>query len=108
MINTNESKRSIIYNNCKWMAMNMTVMKLYKELGRLIADGAGSKTVSINKTTFSHSLELDGCTILPVKSVDLVWVPTIADDGGTKENKDGSESGRVKCVLYGNDERGRC
>lgn len=79
----------------------MTVNKLYKDLGKLIEAGHGRKKVAINKNTFNHALESDGCVILHVETSSIEWVPTIDDDGGFKENKDGSEAGCSMCVLCG-------
>jgi hypothetical protein len=84
--------------------MALTVNNLYKELGKLIDKGHGRKPVKIHKSTFYHVLESDGCVILPVEKVRIEWIPTIDDNGGTKENKDGSESGIITCVLIGNNE----
>ena len=81
----------------------ITVFRLHKELGKIIADGEGRKKVSINKNTFTHNLESDGCVILPVMKAEIEWIQTIDDDGGHKENKDGSESGSTVCVLYGDE-----
>lgn len=81
--------------------MGLTINRLHKELGKLIEDGHGRKPVSINKNSFTHTLETDGCIILPVKTVWVEWIPTISDEGGFKENKDGSESGKNICVLSG-------
>lgn len=81
--------------------MGLTINRLHKELGKLIEDGHGRKPVSINKNSFIHALETDGCIILPVKAIGVEWVPTISDEGGFKENADGSESGKNVCVLSG-------
>lgn len=80
----------------------MTVNRLHQMLTSLIAEGHGRKTVTINKKTFTHPLEPDGCCILKVCGGDIQWVPTADDDGGTKINKDGTESGRTHFVMFGN------
>ena len=79
----------------------MTVGKLHKILNRLVLNGHGRKPVSIAKDTFTHPLESDGVSVLPIDDVKIVWVPMADDDGGIKENKDGSESMRREILLLG-------
>jgi len=79
----------------------MTIARLHKELGKLIEDGHRMKKVNINKNTFTHTLEGDGCVILPVDNIEIQRVPIIDDNGGFKENKDGSESSMTCLVLIG-------
>lgn len=80
----------------------MNVVTLHKRLGALIAAGHGRKPVLINKTSFQHPLESDGVVILPVaKVLGPKWISNSDDDGGTKWNKDGTESGRTVIVLDG-------
>jgi len=79
----------------------MTVNKLYKELGKLIANGDGRKLVEVHKATFHHPLESDGCVIIPLESIGIDTFNIIDDNGGHAENKDGSERLRTSCVLYG-------
>lgn len=81
--------------------MNMTVNQLHKALGKLLEKGHGRKPVCIDKTSFKHNCEDDGVVILPVCGIEIGSVLQMADDGGIKENKDGSESFRVNLVLYG-------
>lgn len=81
--------------------MKYTINKLHAELGRLIKQGHGRRIVHVDKDTFRHNLEPDGCTVLAVAGLGIVWVPTMDDDGGTKWNKDGTESGRTMLVLAG-------
>lgn len=82
--------------------MSLTVHSLHKALTELIDAGHGRKPVCIDKSTFSHVLESDGAVILPVEKVSKVtWVPNADDDGGTKMNSDGSESGRFMVILSG-------
>jgi hypothetical protein len=88
--------------------MSMTVAALHKRLGELIAAGHGRKPLCVNKPTFYDACESDGAVILEVHGVEGPrWIPTADDDGGTKWNKDGTESGKKIVVLYGcrNDER---
>lgn len=79
----------------------MTVKALHKLLGALIEQGHGRKPVLVNKPTFEHNLEGDGCVMLDVCGIEKSWVYTVDEDGGTKINQDGSESGRTCVVLYG-------
>lgn len=79
----------------------MTINKLHKLLGMLIAQGNGRKSVAINKATFNHPLESDGCILITVDRVDYGWYNILDDDGCTKINKDGSESGKMMLILKG-------
>jgi hypothetical protein len=82
--------------------MTMTVSKLHKLLGDLVAAGHGRKPVLVNKASFTNPLEEDGVVILPIATVSGPrWIGTSDDDGGTKWNKDGSESGQTVIVLSG-------
>jgi hypothetical protein len=82
--------------------MSITVGALHKVLSDLVSAGHSRKPVCIDKSTFSHVLESDGAVILPIEKISPVtWVPTVDDDGGTKMNADGSESGRYMVVLSG-------
>lgn len=83
--------------------MNYTVARLHKELGKLIEVGHGRKPVYVNKQSFQHNCESDGAVILALCGMGIQWVPTMDDDGGTKWNKDGTESGKVLLVLTGAD-----
>lgn len=80
----------------------MNVNQLHKALGKLVAEGHGRKPVCVNKATFHHPLEMDGAVILGLKSVvGPQWIAMTDDDGGTKFNKDGTESGTYTVVLEG-------
>lgn len=79
----------------------MTVIRLRRILDGLIAEGHGRKPVVVDKPSFVHSLEADGAVILDLYKVNVEWVRMLADDGGTQENKDGTEHGKVQCVLRG-------
>lgn len=79
----------------------MTVNRLYKELGKLIAQGGGRLPVCVNKETFTHNLEGDGCVILPVAHVIAQAVLQIDDDGGAKVDSRGRECYRQNVVLFG-------
>jgi hypothetical protein len=80
----------------------VNVSQLHKTLGALIAVGHGRKPVCVNKFSFSHPLEADGAVILDVEAVEGPhFVAMTDDDGGTKWNKDGTESGRMTVILKG-------
>jgi len=80
----------------------MNVSQLHKQLGALVAQGHGRKPVCINKASFNHPLEEDGAVILKVQTVTGPRFITMTDDdGGTKFNKDGTESGSYTVVLEG-------
>lgn len=82
--------------------MSMTVKALHKKLGELVTAGHGRKPVCVNKDSFYSPLEDDGAVIIGVESVSgPKWIGNIDDDGFTKWNKDGSESGRSTVVLEG-------
>ena len=49
----------------------MTAIRLRNELNKLIAKGWGRSKVCVNKPTFAHNCEGDGCVILDVEQVIL-------------------------------------
>jgi hypothetical protein len=79
----------------------MTVKKLHKILSGMIKTGNGRKPVCIEKTSFNHPLESDGCVILPVYTVTLDVVEHVDDDGGMGWNKDGTVHCTANVVLRG-------
>lgn len=79
----------------------MTIKKLHKLLGSLIDQGHSRKPVYINKGTFTHPLESDGCIALKIVGGSIQWIPTIDDDGFQKYRKDNSECGTHCFVLEG-------
>jgi len=82
--------------------MSHTVLALYKKFGKLIEAGHGRKRVQVDSSTFHHPLEDDGAVILDVDRVDgPEWIGMTHDDGGTKLNRDGSESGSRVVILRG-------
>lgn len=81
--------------------MRFTVKALHKRLGKLIDEGHGRKIVCIDKSSFQHNLETDGCVILEVSGLGVKWVPTMDGDGGTAYRSDGYEAGRTMLVLAG-------
>jgi len=81
----------------------MTLNQLHKKLGKLIEKGHGRRRICVDKQSFQHPLESDGCTILPIERIDVRWIANADDDGGTKENKDGTESGSTLVIIAGSD-----
>lgn len=82
--------------------MTMTVSTLHKRLAELVERGHGRKPVCINKETFKDNRESDGCVILGVEEIQgPYWIPNADDDGGHRENADGTESGRMTVLLIG-------
>lgn len=79
----------------------MTLNQLHKQLGKLIEKGHGRRGVCVDKESFKRPLESDGCTILPIEHIDVRWIAIIDDDGGPKENKDGTESGSMQVIVSG-------
>jgi len=67
----------------------------------MIDDGQGRQRVMINKGSFTHPLESDGCTILNVLHASVKTYPLLDDDGGTKELANGQEACRTNLVLCG-------
>ena len=63
----------------------MQVRRLHRLLSELIAEGHGHKKVMVSKSTFTHGLEGDGVTILPVNDVAVYSYPLYDDDGGDTE-----------------------
>lgn len=81
--------------------MAMTVNKLHKFLGEQIAAGHGCRKVCIDKDTYHHNLEEDGCTVMAVETASAMWVAEADGDGFAATNKDGSEKGSSVVVLCG-------
>lgn len=82
----------------------MTVRKLHKILSAVIAQGHGAKRICVNKPTFTHACEIDGCVILEVEEAKLQTVPLIDSDGGTAVNAHGQERHFTALVLDGGTE----
>lgn len=79
----------------------MTVNGLLKILNKAVADGHGRRRIHIDKASFSHPLESDGCCILPVCSAGTEHFLITGDDGFVDTLADGSERGEVGFVLRG-------
>jgi len=79
----------------------LTVGRLYKALKLLVEQGKARVPVCVEKDSFTHPLEQDGCTIIDVNTVDLLRINIVDDDGGMKMRQDGSECLRQTLVLFG-------
>lgn len=79
----------------------MTVNQLHKLLTKLIAQGHGRRGVYVDKGSYRHNLEEDGCVILPVNVGRMHTYRILNDDGGTHINADGTERQRTSLVLIG-------
>ena len=79
----------------------MTLNKLHSLIFRLIKEGHGRRSVFIDKSTFQHNLEIDGCVVLPVEAAEMRTYIILDDDGGTYINADGTERQRTNLVLVG-------
>jgi len=75
----------------------MTAIRLRNELNKLIAKGWGRSKVCVNKPTFAHNCEGDGCVILDVEQVIPQRVIQMQEDGSSTDDK-GMEHYR-KCVV---------
>lgn len=63
--------------------------------------GYSHKSVMINKDTFKHPLESDGCVILDVQHVVVQVYHILNDDGGLDHGEDCHEKFKGAVVLYG-------
>lgn len=79
----------------------MTINQLHKLLGKLIAKGHGRRQVHVDKGSYRHNLEADGCVILPVYRAAVHTYRILDDDGATHINADGMERQRTSLVLIG-------
>lgn len=77
----------------------MTVAKLHKILSVFLEKGEGRCRVCVNKPSFTHALEQDGCVILDVESCDIHQMPLIDEDGGTAVTARGRER-TFRCLVF--------
>lgn len=83
----------------------MTINQLHKLTAKLKDQGLGRRVVHIDKSTFSHPLESDGCLVLEVETADMHTFNILDDDGFTAVNAKGAEVYYTGLVLYGNDRK---
>lgn len=83
--------------------MYMTVNRLHKLLGAMVADGHGRRSVCVDKPSFKHNCETDGCVILEVYTAKIRTYPRIDDDGGIAVKTNGEERTITGLVLGGAD-----
>lgn len=84
----------------------MTVNQLHRILGNIIAEGNGRCKVCVNKDTFTHNLEGDGCVILDVDACRVESVMQMNGDGGILHGPDDRERYKTCCVLFGDSDEG--
>ena len=77
----------------------ITVNQLYKMMGELIESGEGRRQVCIDKTTFAHNCESDGCVILQVDGCRVQDVIQMQDDSFIDDT--GNEHYKRCVVLFG-------
>lgn len=74
----------------------MTAGKLHRILGELIKAGHERSAVCIDKETFTHPLESDGCVMLDAYGAKAEYVPVMNDDGGMMH---GDKEKHKSCVV---------
>lgn len=79
----------------------MTLNRLHKLLSTLIEEGYGRREVCISKETFTHNLEGDGCTVLPICRVDTQIIEMMDGDGFADLKANGTVKDRLLVVLGG-------
>ena len=79
----------------------MTIQKLYNALQSYIKQGRGRLPLVINKRTFAHPLEQDGCCMLDVENYKVGRHNVLDGDGHCIVNKDGTERQMLAFVLMG-------
>jgi hypothetical protein len=77
----------------------MTIAKLHKELGKLMASGWGRKQVCVDKSKCTHSLESDGVCIIPITSIAIETHEMMDDDGGLKQLANGCVATQTMLVI---------
>lgn len=82
----------------------MTANKFLKILQKLIKEGHGREQIYVNKATFNHVLESDGCVILDVENIELHCFPVFDADGGHEIDKRGEEKMEHSLVIVGSEE----
>ena len=79
----------------------MTVNKLHKLLGELIAQGYGRQRVCVDKPSFRDNRESDGCVVLEVCDAQLRTYNLMDGDGAHALRADGTERMLTSLVLDG-------
>lgn len=80
----------------------MQLRTFIKKLQKIEAEGHGRALVTIDKRSFSHPLEQDGCCILDVADVDWAYIDQLDEDGFTDTTKNGQAKVKKCLVLTGN------
>jgi hypothetical protein len=81
--------------------MGMTIGRLHKLLGAMVETGHGRRSVCVDKPSFQHNCESDGCVILEVEGGAIRTYNRIADDGGLALKANGEERMITGLVLHG-------
>ncbi len=79
----------------------MTINQLNKLTAKLVAQGLGRRRVCVNKDTFRHPLESDGCCVLDVEVADMQVIELADEDGGTAFDSRGRTKTFTCLVLSG-------
>ena len=79
----------------------MTLNRLHKLLGELIAQGHGRREVYVDKSSFRDNRESDGVCIMPVCEIDVQTYELADDDGGWALDARGCVKTRTSLVIYG-------
>lgn len=79
----------------------MTINQLHKLLAKYIAQGHGRRQVHVDKGSYRHNLEADGCIILPVYRAAIHSYRMLDEDGAWALKADGTEVSRTSLVLIG-------
>lgn len=83
--------------------MAMTINRLHRLLGAMVAAGHGRRSVCVDKPSFRHNCESDGCVILEVESAAIHTYNRIGDDGDLAVKANGEERMITGLVLEGGD-----
>lgn len=79
----------------------MTINQLHKLTTKAVAEGWGRRKVLIDKATFRHALEDEGCVLLEAETALVESFPLIDCDGFLECDSRGSHKERVGMILRG-------
>ncbi|MCB0420653.1 MAG: hypothetical protein KDD61_06640 [Bdellovibrionales bacterium] len=80
----------------------MQLRTFIKKLQKIEAEGHGRALVKIDKKSFNHPLEPDGCNILDVTEIDWSYIEQLDGDGFTATTKNGQTKVKKCIILTGN------
>lgn len=82
----------------------MTVKNLHAFLTRALKNGHARTRVVVNKASFTHPLEPDGCVLIDAHHVEITRVDLMNEDGGIAFDCRGQQrSFRALVIDGGND-----